>query len=64
MIVNPEKADNRGYFWAVTKATPVEGSAVTRGSNSITPTISNNMSTTKDQNKIDYKHLMENFKLQ
>jgi len=39
-IVNKEYADNNSYFWAVTEAKLVEGSAVVRGSNHITPTIS------------------------
>lgn len=39
-VVNKEVADNRGYFWAVTEAKLVEGSAVVRGSNSATPTLS------------------------
>lgn len=40
MAVNPEVADKRGYFWAVTEAKAIEGSAVPLGSNWITPTIS------------------------
>ena len=39
-IVNKEQADERGYFWAVTEAKIVEGSAVVKGSNYATPTIS------------------------
>ena len=38
--VNPEVADEFGYFWAVTTAKYVEGSAVVFGSNSATPTLS------------------------
>lgn len=38
-IVNKDAADERGYFWAVTEAKVVEGSAVPRGSNFATPTI-------------------------
>lgn len=40
MAVNPEVADEFGYFWAVTTAKYVEGSAVVFGSNSATPTLS------------------------
>lgn len=40
MIANKEAADENGYFWAVTEAKVVEGSAVLIGSNSATPTIS------------------------
>lgn len=39
-IVNKEVAENQGYFWAVTEAKVVEGSAVVKGSNFATPTIS------------------------
>lgn len=39
-VVNKEVADNYGYFWAVTEAKVVEGSAVVKGSNAITPVIS------------------------
>ena len=38
--VNPEVAENRGYFWAVTEAKAIEGSAVPLGSNWVTPTLS------------------------
>ena len=39
-IANNKEADNTGYFWAVTEAKVIEGSAVPMGSNPITPTIS------------------------
>jgi hypothetical protein len=42
-IVNKEVADATGYFWAVTEAKLVEGSAVLFGSNWATPTLDNNM---------------------
>lgn len=38
-IANKEQADSRGYFWAVTEAKVIEGSAVPIGSNQVTPTI-------------------------
>ncbi len=38
-IVNKEEAEARGWFYAVTEAKIIEGSAVKRGSNSATPTI-------------------------
>jgi hypothetical protein len=38
-VVNPEAAEARGYFWAVTEAKLVEGSAVLVGSNYATPVI-------------------------
>lgn len=43
MVANKEEADSRGYFWAVTEAKLVEGSAVLLGSNYATPTLDNNM---------------------
>jgi hypothetical protein len=39
MIANQEAADEQGYFWAVTEAKIIEGSAVPVGSNQVTPTI-------------------------
>jgi len=41
LIANKEMADERGYFWAVTEAKIIEGSAVVMGSNSATPTLEN-----------------------
>lgn len=40
VIANKEVADERGYFWVVSEAKIIEGSAVVMGSNSATPTIS------------------------
>ena len=37
-VANKEEAENNGYFWAVTEAKLVEGSAVLMGSNWATPT--------------------------
>lgn len=39
-IVNKEDAEAQGYFWVVTEAKIIEGSAVLKGSNYATPTIS------------------------
>jgi len=39
-IANKEVAEEQGYFWAVSEAKIVEGSAVVKGSNYATPTIS------------------------
>ena len=38
-VANKEIADERGYFWAVTEAKVIEGSAVVKGSNEYTPTL-------------------------
>jgi hypothetical protein len=40
MVVNKEVADTKGYFWAVTEAQFIEGSAVVKGSNYVTPVLS------------------------
>ena len=37
-VVNADVATAKGYFWAVTEGKIIEGSAVTRGSNFVTPT--------------------------
>lgn len=42
MVANKEDAEKLGYFWAVTEAKVIEGSAVPRGSNWVTPTTNNN----------------------
>lgn len=39
-VVNKQDAISNGYFWAVTEAKIIEGSAVVKGSNYATPTIS------------------------
>lgn len=39
LAINKEVADQYGYFWAVTEAKVIEGSAVPLGSNSLTPTL-------------------------
>ncbi|KGT09539.1 hypothetical protein NV63_06850 [Elizabethkingia anophelis] len=39
-IVNKDDVDERGYFWAVLEQKIIEVSAVPRGSNPATPTIS------------------------
>lgn len=40
LIANKAEVEKAGYFWAVTEAKNIEGSAVMRGSNFATPTIS------------------------
>ena len=40
LVVNKDEADKQGYFWAITEAKYIEGSAVPKGSNWGTPTIS------------------------
>jgi hypothetical protein len=42
-VANKEDAEQKGYFWAVTEAKLIEGSAVVMGSNWVTPTLDNNM---------------------
>ncbi len=50
-IVNKEVAENQGYFWAVTEAKIVEGSAVVKGSNYATPVISIQAEKSLEDNK-------------
>lgn len=38
-VANKEIADEKGFFWAVTEAKVIEGSAVVKGSNEYTPTL-------------------------
>jgi len=38
-VANREDAEKQGYFWAVTEAKLIEGSAVVIGSNQVTPTL-------------------------
>ncbi len=38
-VVNQKIADEKGYFWAVTEAKIIEGSAVVKGSNFATPSM-------------------------
>jgi hypothetical protein len=38
-VVNKEEAEDRGYFYAITEAKIIEGSAVLFGSNPVTPTL-------------------------
>lgn len=40
IVANKEVADERGYFWVISEAKIIEGSAVVMGSNSATPTLS------------------------
>lgn len=40
MIANKKDVDPKGYFFAVTEAKNIEGSAVVKGSNFVTPTLS------------------------
>lgn len=39
MVVNLNDAESQGFFWAILEAKVIEGSAVVKGSNIITPTI-------------------------
>lgn len=50
-IVNKAEAEEQGYFWAVTEAKIIEGSAVVKGSNHATPTIS--IEAVSDTSKIE-----------
>jgi len=62
LIANKELADEKGYFWAVTEAKIIEGSAVVMGSNSATPTLNNKQaeeSPEKEEPIIEITHEIE-----
>jgi hypothetical protein len=69
-VINKEFADECGYMWVVKEAKVIEGSAVPRGSNSITPTLSienqpvntteNKIEPVNTTQKIDYNYLLKN----
>lgn len=72
MAVNPEVAEEKGYFWAVPEGKVIEGSAVPRGSNWVTPTLDKTLvvepgnHSTKDDNEpvlplIDFGYLSKHF---
>jgi len=52
-IANKEVADERGYFWAVTEAKIVEGSAVVKGSNYATPVLNIQAEKSLEQNEAE-----------
>lgn len=47
-IANKKTVDEQGYFWAVKEAKAIEGSAVPKGSNHVTPTLEMNTKTQPD----------------
>lgn len=61
-IANKNEAEDMGYFWAVSEAKIIEGSAVVKGSNFATPTINveavNNTSKVLNDNSNFFKHLI------
>jgi hypothetical protein len=69
-IANKEVAEEQGYFWAVTEAKAIEGSAVLLGSNFATPTIEVTAAKgtdieepSNDTRKETIDYLTQNFKL-
>jgi hypothetical protein len=76
-VVNSDVAEEQGYFWAVTEAKVIEGSAVVLGSNYATPTISVTESKAAgestatnteppegtQQKGIDYNYVKQNLKI-
>lgn len=64
-VINKEQAEEQGYFWAVTQAKLIEGSAVVLGSNPITPTLTNDNDEplkNTQQNKEDSREITINAK--
>lgn len=67
LAVNPEKAEEVGYFWAVQEAKLIEGSAVPMGSNWMTPTLDNNIkseppASTQDEQQSEDTEILEAIK--
>lgn len=74
-VINYERAFEKGYFWPVLEAKLIEISAVIAGSNELTPTIEPESKSTQSsepvnqplieeiKGEIDYKYLIENFKI-
>lgn len=58
-VANKEDAERLGYFWAVTEAKAVEGSAVPLGSNPITPTINTKTEPQKTETEIKNEAIMK-----
>lgn len=55
-VINRKEAEEQGYFWAVMEAKAIEGSAVVKGSNQVTPTLEiseNKESANTTQNEIE-----------
>jgi hypothetical protein len=52
-VANRKAAEDQGYFWPILEAKIIEGSAVVKGSNSVTPTLE--VSETKDNNSNENK---------
>jgi len=67
MVANLNKAIEQGYFWAILEAKLIEVSCVIAGSNPITstlePTEPKQEPSNDTQTSLDYKYLIENFKL-
>lgn len=69
-VSNKEDAESNGYFWAVTEAKVIEGSAVPIGSNTVTPTLEVKNEPSKDtqhtepeKSTLNYDNLIKNFKI-
>jgi len=65
-VANVELAEEKGFFYPVTEAKIIEGSAVVFGSNPVTPTLDNNklLELEQQENKeIDYEYMNKNITL-
>jgi hypothetical protein len=69
VIANKEVADERGFFWVVSEAKIIEGSAVVMGSNSATPTLSvenkseaDNITSEQEEPSIDTQKVEQSLK--
>lgn len=72
MAVNPEIAEEKGFFFAVPEGKVIEGSAVPRGSNWVTPTLDKGHVLSRETTEVndeprkalvDYDYILKNFSL-
>lgn len=67
LLGNRQKAEDKGYFWAVKEAKLIETSAVLEGSNVLTPTVPNisqpDKSTKETKKTLNLIHVVNNFNL-
>lgn len=64
LVANKEKAEQKGYFWAVKEAQVIEGSAVPLGSNWATPTLDNNkvVNPVEVKEELNYDEIIKHLK--
>jgi len=61
-VLNKEETESKGFFWAVSEAKAIEGSAVPIGSNTITPTLQPTKATVTQKEDAAQAHLESIYK--